>query len=147
MLPVIVQGVMRLHTDQFDGSWTPVFHAAQHRKSSEEFWPVGLSMHQLCCVVCKEVPQVSSWAYADEEGVGPAIHPWLTSCRKSQKKTPWSHLQGAEKGLPTCRILLTAESPGCLLPGRAEGSCPTPPAGASQASAEPAGASSSCSHP
>eukprot|EP00891_Asterochloris_glomerata_P004478 jgi/Astpho2/4478/Aster-x1249 len=52
------EGVMRLHTDQFDGSWTPVFHAAQHRKSSEEFWPVGLSMRQLCCVVCKEVPQV-----------------------------------------------------------------------------------------
>ena len=63
VLPVIVQGVMRLHTDQFDGSWTPVFHAAQHRKSSEEFWPVGLSIRQLCCVVCKEVPQVRSWAY------------------------------------------------------------------------------------
>ena len=66
MLPVIVQGVMRLHTDQFDGSWTPVFHAAQHRKSSEEFWPVGLSMRQLCCVVCKEVPQVRPWTYTGE---------------------------------------------------------------------------------
>ena len=66
MVPVIVQGVMRLHTDQFDGSWTPVFHAAQHRKSSEEFWPVGLSMRQLCCMVCKEVPQVRPWAYTSE---------------------------------------------------------------------------------
>ena len=60
VLPVIVQGVMRLHTDQFDGSWTPVFHADQHRKNSEDFSPVGLSMRQLCCVVCKEVPQVRS---------------------------------------------------------------------------------------
>ena len=68
VLPVIVQGVMRLHTDQFDGSWTPVFHAAQHRKGSEEFWPVGLSMRQLCCVVCKEVPQVRSWAATTEVG-------------------------------------------------------------------------------
>ena len=59
----IVQGVLRLRTQEYGGCWVPVFVSAQQRKNSEVYWPVTLTMTQLTCIVCtatQPVPQVSA---------------------------------------------------------------------------------------
>ena len=48
----IVQGVLRLRTQEYGGCWVPVFVSAQQRKNSEVYWPVSLTMTQLTCIVC-----------------------------------------------------------------------------------------------
>ncbi|KAL5098528.1 hypothetical protein RYX36_002855 [Vicia faba] len=55
------QGVLRLYTSQFGGSWFPVFSAIKEKKSDENYWMVGLNSNKLVCVVCKKpesFPQV-----------------------------------------------------------------------------------------
>ncbi|MQM19924.1 hypothetical protein Taro_052937, partial [Colocasia esculenta] len=48
------QGVLRVFTSQFGGTWLPLFSASKVRKSEEEnYWVVGLNMSKLFCIVCK----------------------------------------------------------------------------------------------
>ena len=59
---VMLQGVLRVRTAGFGGSWVPVFVSAQQRKNSETYWPVSLTLSTLNCIVCKSnqpEPQVS----------------------------------------------------------------------------------------
>ncbi|KAK9809234.1 hypothetical protein WJX72_011841 [[Myrmecia] bisecta] len=46
------QGVMRLRSPDFGGSWVPVFSSAAARKGSEVYWPVALTEHDMHCIVC-----------------------------------------------------------------------------------------------
>ena len=48
-----MQGVLRVRTAGFGGSWVPVFVSAQQRKNTELYWPVSLSLATLNCIVCK----------------------------------------------------------------------------------------------
>ena len=41
-----------LRAHEFGGCWVPVFDPAAEAKSSEVFWPVGMSQANLFCVVC-----------------------------------------------------------------------------------------------
>ena len=55
------QGVMRVRSPSCGGCWVPVFDTATARKAEETFWPVGLTAHDMRCIVCSPanpVPQV-----------------------------------------------------------------------------------------
>ncbi|KAJ4843865.1 hypothetical protein Tsubulata_039305 [Turnera subulata] len=55
------KGVLRVFTDQYDGSWLPLFSASKEKKSDENYWIVGLNSSKLFCIVCKSpdlFPQV-----------------------------------------------------------------------------------------
>ncbi|XP_058115075.1 protein ENHANCER OF LHP1 1 [Magnolia sinica] len=48
------KGVLRVFTNQYGGSWLPVFSASKERKSEDEnYWIVGLNASKLFCIVCK----------------------------------------------------------------------------------------------
>ncbi|XP_078171253.1 transducin family protein / WD-40 repeat family protein [Carex rostrata] len=48
------KGILRVYSDQFGGSWLPVFSVDKARKSEDEnYWIVGLNATKLFCVVCK----------------------------------------------------------------------------------------------
>lgn len=46
------KGVLRVFTNQFGGSWLPLFSASKE-KSEENYWVAGLNMNKLFCIVCK----------------------------------------------------------------------------------------------
>ncbi|KAK6921076.1 Minichromosome loss protein Mcl1, middle region [Dillenia turbinata] len=46
------KGVLRVFTEQFGGSWLPLFSASKEKKSEENYWVVGLNASKLICVVC-----------------------------------------------------------------------------------------------
>ncbi|KAE9463945.1 hypothetical protein C3L33_04174, partial [Rhododendron williamsianum] len=55
------KGVLRVFTDQYGGSWLPLFSSTKVRKPEENHWVVGLNAIKLFCVVCKSpdtFPQV-----------------------------------------------------------------------------------------
>ena len=57
----MMQGVLRVHSQDYGGCWLPVFVASQQRKNSEVYWPVSLNLTQLTCIVCtaaRPIPQV-----------------------------------------------------------------------------------------
>ena len=59
-----LQGVLRICSRDYGGSWVPVFVSAQQRKNSETYWPVSLSLTQLTCIVCsgaQPIPQVCTY--------------------------------------------------------------------------------------
>lgn len=59
------QGLMRVRSPSYGGCWVPVFDTATVRKSDETYWPVGLTAHDLRCIVCNPtnpVPQVVRFA-------------------------------------------------------------------------------------
>ena len=80
---------MRVRGDDYGGAWVPVFTAERERKGEETFWPVGLDMRHLYCIVCpagSPVPQVralSCW--------GPYLGPGMSSsdCIASTAQ-PWT---------------------------------------------------------
>ncbi|KAJ4763190.1 WD repeat and HMG-box DNA-binding protein 1 [Rhynchospora pubera] len=48
------KGNLRVYSDQFGGSWLPVFSADKARKSEDEnYWIVGFNATKLFCIVCK----------------------------------------------------------------------------------------------
>ncbi|XP_057952371.1 protein ENHANCER OF LHP1 1 [Malania oleifera] len=47
------KGVLRVFTNQFGGSWLPLFSANKEKKMEEKYWVVGLNTSKLFCVVCK----------------------------------------------------------------------------------------------
>ncbi|KAG2664398.1 hypothetical protein I3760_16G080400 [Carya illinoinensis] len=46
------KGVLRVFTNQYGGSWLPLFSASKE-KSDENYWVVGLNASKLFCIVCK----------------------------------------------------------------------------------------------
>ncbi|KAG5618412.1 hypothetical protein H5410_018236 [Solanum commersonii] len=49
-------GVLRVFTNQYGGSWLPLFRnfsASKLKKSEENYWVVGLNSSKLFCVICK----------------------------------------------------------------------------------------------
>uniref|UniRef100_A0A5B7B1E7 Putative WD repeat and HMG-box DNA-binding protein 1 n=1 Tax=Davidia involucrata TaxID=16924 RepID=A0A5B7B1E7_DAVIN len=55
------KGVLRVYTDQYGGSWLPLFSASKVKKTEENYWVVGLNASKLFCIVCKSpdlFPQV-----------------------------------------------------------------------------------------
>ncbi|KAJ4960748.1 hypothetical protein NE237_020658 [Protea cynaroides] len=56
------KGVLRVFTNQYGGSWLPIFSASKEQKAEGNYWLVGLNMSKLFCVVCKApdtFPQVT----------------------------------------------------------------------------------------
>ncbi|KAI3431740.1 hypothetical protein D9Q98_004782 [Chlorella vulgaris] len=51
------EGELRLRAADFGGSWVTVFSAAAERKSTEQFWVVGLSARELQAIVCVNAPE------------------------------------------------------------------------------------------
>ncbi len=49
-----VQGVLRLRSPDFGGTWMPVFDTATEQKNNETFWPVAVTRQALSCVICRE---------------------------------------------------------------------------------------------
>ncbi|GAB2209615.1 hypothetical protein Droror1_Dr00026833 [Drosera rotundifolia] len=47
------KGVLRVYTNQFGGSWFPLFSASSRKKPEENYWVVGLTAEKLFCIVCK----------------------------------------------------------------------------------------------
>ncbi|XP_027168941.1 WD repeat and HMG-box DNA-binding protein 1-like [Coffea eugenioides] len=47
------KGVLRVYTNQYGGSWFPVFSSSKLKKPDENYWVVGLNATKLFCVVCK----------------------------------------------------------------------------------------------
>ncbi|KAL9243328.1 hypothetical protein vseg_017229 [Gypsophila vaccaria] len=47
------KGVLRVHSDQFGGSWLPLFSASKVKKADENYWVVGLNAEKLFCIICK----------------------------------------------------------------------------------------------
>ncbi|CAN4086211.1 unnamed protein product [Withania somnifera] len=47
------KGVLRVFTNQYGGSWFPLFSASKLKKSEENYWVVGLNTSKLFCVICK----------------------------------------------------------------------------------------------
>ncbi|XP_074316480.1 protein ENHANCER OF LHP1 1 [Silene latifolia] len=57
------KGILRVYSDQFGGSWLPLFSASKVKKADENYWVVGLSAEKLFCIICKSpdlYPKVSS---------------------------------------------------------------------------------------
>ncbi|KAL6995003.1 hypothetical protein U1Q18_005137 [Sarracenia purpurea var. burkii] len=55
------KGVLRVFTDQYGGSWLPLFSSGKVKKPEENYWVVGLNDRKLFSVVCKSpdlFPQV-----------------------------------------------------------------------------------------
>ena len=48
----VKQGVLRWRTPEMGGAWVPVFASSEHQKQGESYWPVGVSVTHLCCIVC-----------------------------------------------------------------------------------------------
>eukprot|EP00887_Chlorella_sp_A99_P000454 scaffold17.g454.t1 len=46
------EGELRVRGPEFGGAWVTVFSAAAERKSTEQYWLVGLSAKELTCIVC-----------------------------------------------------------------------------------------------
>ncbi|KAK6925172.1 Minichromosome loss protein Mcl1, middle region [Dillenia turbinata] len=56
------KGVLRVFTEQFGGSWLPLFSGSKEKKSEENYWVVGVNASKLISVVCKypeTFPQVT----------------------------------------------------------------------------------------
>ncbi|KAJ8536345.1 hypothetical protein K7X08_034746 [Anisodus acutangulus] len=47
------KGVLRVFTNQYGGSWLPLFSASKLKKPEENYWVVGLNTSKLFCVICK----------------------------------------------------------------------------------------------
>ncbi|KAL2479109.1 transducin family protein/WD-40 repeat family protein [Forsythia ovata] len=57
------KGVLRVFTNQFGGSWIPLFSSSKLNKAGENCWVVGLNANKLFCIVCKSpesYPQATS---------------------------------------------------------------------------------------
>ncbi|CAL5073973.1 unnamed protein product [Urochloa decumbens] len=56
------EGILRVFSSQFGGSWLPVFSSVKARKSEDEsHWVVGLDANNIFCILCKypqSYPQV-----------------------------------------------------------------------------------------
>lgn len=50
------EGILRVFSPDFGGSWTPVFDASKERKGSEIFWlfSVSLAANEVQCIVCAD---------------------------------------------------------------------------------------------
>lgn len=56
------EGVLRVFTSQYGGSWIPIFSTTKVKKQDENYWVVGLNKTSLCCIACKHpelFPQVT----------------------------------------------------------------------------------------
>ncbi|XP_023762447.1 protein ENHANCER OF LHP1 1 [Lactuca sativa] len=54
-------GVLRVFSNQYGGSWFPLFSASKLKKKDESYWVVGLNKTNLFCILCKspdKFPQV-----------------------------------------------------------------------------------------
>lgn len=53
------EGVLRVRSPEYGGSWLPVFVAAAERKGAEHFWVFSLSMRskEVQCIVCAHSPE------------------------------------------------------------------------------------------
>ncbi|KAF5198785.1 Wd repeat-containing protein [Thalictrum thalictroides] len=47
------EGMLRVFTNQYGGSWIPVFSASKEKKSDESYWMVGLNSSKVFCIECK----------------------------------------------------------------------------------------------
>jgi len=48
-----LQGVLRVRTVEFGGSWTPLFASSDHQQGGVTHWPVAVTKAELYCIVCK----------------------------------------------------------------------------------------------
>ncbi|KAL8130298.1 hypothetical protein V2J09_019453 [Rumex salicifolius] len=46
------KGILRVYSQQYGGSWIPIFSASKVKKS-ENYWVVGLNAEKLFCIICK----------------------------------------------------------------------------------------------
>lgn len=55
-----MQGILRVRTVDFGGSWTPLFDSANHQQGGVTHWPVAVTKAELYCIVSAEdaVPTV-----------------------------------------------------------------------------------------
>ncbi|KAF8106737.1 hypothetical protein N665_0134s0022 [Sinapis alba] len=56
------EGVLRVFSSQYGGSWIPVFSTTKVKKQEENYWVVGLNTTSLYCIACKHpevFPQVT----------------------------------------------------------------------------------------
>ncbi|XP_042489707.1 WD repeat and HMG-box DNA-binding protein 1 [Macadamia integrifolia] len=47
------KGVLRVFTNQYGGSWLPIFSSSKEKESEKNYWVVGLNTSKLFCVVCE----------------------------------------------------------------------------------------------
>ncbi|KFK33844.1 hypothetical protein AALP_AA5G067300 [Arabis alpina] len=47
------EGVLRVFTSQYGGSWIPVFSTSREKKQEENYWVVGLNATSVYCIACK----------------------------------------------------------------------------------------------
>ncbi|VVB16977.1 unnamed protein product [Arabis nemorensis] len=47
------EGVLRVFTCQYGGSWIPVFSTSKEKKQEENYWVVGLNTTSVYCIACK----------------------------------------------------------------------------------------------
>ncbi|KAL4439932.1 hypothetical protein ABPG75_002933 [Micractinium tetrahymenae] len=51
------EGELRLRSGDFGGAWVTAFSAAAERKSTEQYWVVGLGAKEMQCIVCANSPE------------------------------------------------------------------------------------------
>ena len=53
------EGIVRVFTPDFGGSWVPIFDASRERKGGENFWVFSISMisNELQCIVCADTEE------------------------------------------------------------------------------------------
>ena len=50
----LLQGVLRVRTVDFGGSWAPLFDSADHQQGGVTHWPVAVTHAELYCIVSAE---------------------------------------------------------------------------------------------
>ncbi len=66
-----LQGVVRVHSPAFGGSWVPVFDAQAQCSASVSCWPVGLDQQSLYCIIgpaAQSAPPVCPLRLCDPDG-------------------------------------------------------------------------------
>lgn len=80
------QGILRVLTPDFGGSWISVFDASQERKGSESFWVFALSLQasEVHCIVCanSHEPTVPSGSARPVVTAAPLHFPLLTTTKE-----------------------------------------------------------------
>lgn len=89
-----VQGVLRIRSREYGGSWVPAFVSSQQRKNSEVYWPVSLTLTQLTCIVCtatQPIPQVGFRAAQDATSQSQPTHSASLKVKVQNMPEPCSH--------------------------------------------------------
>lgn len=100
------EGILRVYSTDFGGSWVPIFDSSVERKGAESFWVFAVSMvsNEVQCIVCADTvePVVPSGS-ARPVVTAPPLHLPLISTDDK--------LLGSEKKMVQARILLSQLDP------------------------------------